>query len=76
MTPIPSTQDAPIVLQPLTALALGVGLWAFGIAFGSYLREGDMKLGCDQQHRYTLKGESYRCVAVDSSPAKRANGPY
>lgn len=75
MTPTPSAQDAPIVLQPLTALALGVGLWAFGIAFGSYLREGDMKRGCDQQHRYTLKGEPYRCVVAGDKRPKATEKP-
>lgn len=66
MTPAPED-----TLTPLQALALGVGLWAFGIAFGSYLREGDMKLGCDQQHRYTLKGEPYACKALGGvSPSR------
>ena len=46
-----------------STLPAGLCLVAFflGVIWGSYIREGDMALACDEAGRYTLKGERYAC---------------
>ena len=46
---------------PSWPLWLAVLAFFLGSMVGSYIREGDMALACDETGRYTLKGERYAC---------------